>query len=312
VKWKRCAAAAHRDGVTLEYSGETITSPLCRLCNTPLKLNRTQPDVGTVVYIQPCACRAGANVVNLDRFLSIFPEEQAERFYEDLKSRKQKNWTTKGLDVGSRDFFIRKYGPDDGLKRFTNKVQKCTTTNQGYFERCGLTSEEAKLALRDRQSTRSLDKAFLKHGEAGVKKWIMTNATWRNKLARDSVVHNFLEPELIQSAQHKAQYWWLVTVLTDLSRRLENVETPLGFEVDHKFSRSAGFHLGISPKIICAAPNLRVIKQEVNQSKKDLCSVTQYNLNHDYELFIQGASGKLYDDISETLLRCVGYQWAGW
>lgn len=249
--------------------------------------------------------------MNLDRFLSIFPEEQAQEFYDGLKSRKQKNWTTKGLDVGSKDFFIRKYGYEEGVKRFNDKNQKCNTLNQGYFESVGLSPKEAKLALKNRQSTRSLDKAYLKCGVDGIKKWISVNAAWRKKLPSNNT-QNFLEPELISLAEQKAQYLWLVTVLTDLSKRLGNIEATEGFEVDHKFSKSAGFHLGISPKIICAEPNLRVISREVNLSKKDLCSVTRYNLNNVYESFIESSRGKLYDDISEALLHCVGYNWTGW
>lgn len=264
------------------------------------------------MYVQPCACKAGANIVNLDRFLSIFSEQQAQKFYDDLKLRKQKNWTTRGLDVGSRDFFVHKYGLEEGTKRFSEKNKKCNTLNQDYFERLGLSPKDAKLALKNRQSTRSLDKAYLKYGAEGVEKWICVNAAWRKKLPSNDITQNFLEPELISLAEQKAQYLWLVTVLTDLSRRLGNIETDDGFEVDHKFSKSAGFHLGISPKIICAEPNLRVIKREVNLSKKDLCSITRYNLNNAYESFIESRRGKLYDDISETLLSCVGYKWAGW
>lgn len=312
VKWKGCAKAAFDDGCQLLYSGITVSSPLCRLCGDSLKLNRTQPEPGLQIFIQPCSCKAGANIINLDRFRSIFPEDTAREFYEDLKSRKQRNWTTAGLDVGSKKFFENKYGSDEGAKRFKIKNEKCITTSIAYFENKGLSSEEAIKALRNRQSTRSLDKLFLKYGESGVDKWISTNAMWRKKISKKNVQENYLEPSLISVAEQKAQYMWLVTVLTDLSKRLSDLYAGDGFEIDHCFSRAAGFHLGISPKIICATPNLRVIERGVNLAKKDLCSITQYNLQATYDEFITTSNGKLYNNISETLLNRVGYQWTGW
>ena len=313
AKWKGNAALAFNEGYLLEYSGKRVKTSECRLCRAALKLNRSQPvDDDGIVFVQPCACKAGSNIINLDRFLSIFETEEAITFYDELKKRKQRNWTTAGLDVGSLKYFIDKYGPEEGERRFREKNQKCSTTTQEYFEKKGLSPQEAKRALRIRQGTRSLDAAFSRDGRLGVERWISTNAKWRQKLPSGQAPHNHLEPSLIYAAEQKAQYMWLVTVLTDLSKRLGQIIPPENMEVDHKFSRVAAFHLGVNPKILCAEPNLRIIHRDTNLAKKDLCSVTCYNLHELYKQYQESERGKLYDDISETLLDCVGYQWSGW
>lgn len=91
----------------------------------------------------------------------------------------------------SLNYNIKKYGKEAGTENF-NRVNKFkgekSNTNVEYYLAKGMTLEESKLALIDRQHTFSLDKCVKKHGILeGTSIWRDRQDKWQNTLNSKSI-----------------------------------------------------------------------------------------------------------------------------
>ncbi len=106
----------------------------------------------------------------LEGQISIHGYEEGTRRYNE-KCDKMSESSTK-------ESYILKYGE----KSYEENVVRRKTSNINYYLDQGLTLDEAKMMLSERQSTFSLDKCISKYGDSGEEIWRNRQIKWQNTL----------------------------------------------------------------------------------------------------------------------------------
>lgn len=123
--------------------------------------------------------------VTLEKFINKY-EYKAHKLYKEYVKAKCKGWRQPGInhDSKSLEFCIKKFGIEKGKEEHKRRCFDCgKPTRIQYFIDKGLTEEEAKIALKERQSTFSLEKCIEKYGEKeGTKRWKERQDKWQNTL----------------------------------------------------------------------------------------------------------------------------------
>ena len=121
----------------------------------------------------------------LEKYITKY-EYKAHKLYKEYVKSKCKGWHRPGLnhDSKSLEFCIKKFGIEKGKEVYKQKCFDCgKPTRIQYFIDKGLTEDEAKIALKERQSTFSLEKCIIKYGEIeGTKRWKERQIKWQNTL----------------------------------------------------------------------------------------------------------------------------------
>jgi hypothetical protein len=100
------------------------------------------------------------------------------RFITDEKTRKERS-------PFSKEFYVKRNLPDEQRAIFIKKVGDSIVhyTTLQYYTNKGYSEAEAKLLLKDRQTTFSLEKCIQKLGkEEGLKRWKERQEKWKEKV----------------------------------------------------------------------------------------------------------------------------------
>lgn len=159
----------------------------CRLCNKDLDVFKIDEDAKTV-YVSLCACNVKSSLaVNLERFKTIFSDEETSAAYSAYCANKMRKWTTENIPVSSLEFKIKKFGEEEGTKRYKDACKSMDSTSANYYEKQGFSSEEAIVKSKERQSTFSLKKCIEKHGEEeGRQLWAARQEKWLKKYKKSN------------------------------------------------------------------------------------------------------------------------------
>jgi G:T-mismatch repair DNA endonuclease (very short patch repair protein) len=162
----------------------------CKLCKKELSIKIFDFENKKIEFI-PCKCcipdDSHPSIIIKDILYSCFDEIEVDEIYDEYKKKKMRNWTTAGIDVASKEAFIKRYGEEIGVERF-RKSREFNTTKLDYWMReTNGNEEEAKILLKERQTTFSLDKCVKKYGEEGYKIWQKRQDKWQETLCSKSV-----------------------------------------------------------------------------------------------------------------------------
>ena len=121
----------------------------------------------------------------LEKYITKY-EYKAHKLYKEYVKSKCKGWHRPGInhDTKSLEFCIKKFGIEKGEEVYKQKCFDCgKPTRIQYFIDKGLTEDEARIALKERQSTFSLEKCIMRYGEIeGTKRWKERQIKWQNTL----------------------------------------------------------------------------------------------------------------------------------
>lgn len=120
-------------------------------------------------------------------------EEKYRKMFSDKwkgeNNRNSKKNTTeqqrKERSPFSKEFYVKRNLPDENRAKLIDDVSKnrSYTTQLSYYTDKGYSEEEAKILLKDRQTTFSLEKCIKKYGaEGGLKKWTLRQEKWKAKV----------------------------------------------------------------------------------------------------------------------------------
>ena len=125
------------------------------------------------------------NTVTLEKYITKY-EYKAHKLYKEYVKSKCEGWHQPGInhDSKSLEFCIKKFGDEKGKEVYKQRCFDCgKSTRIQYFIDKGLTKDEAKIALKERQTTFSLKKCIMKYGEIeGTKRWKERQIKWQNTL----------------------------------------------------------------------------------------------------------------------------------
>lgn len=173
-----------KNGFKFEHNLIGEISRHCRLCNSELPIFKIIEEEQRVL-LSLCSCSVKTPLaINRGRFLSILTEEKVDEVYDKYCKNKMRKWTTADIPVASLAFKIKKYGKEDGTRRFKESNFKSSAPLRvEYYQRNGETLEEAEKKLKNRQSTFSLEKCINKFGkEEGEKVWKRRQEKWQATL----------------------------------------------------------------------------------------------------------------------------------
>ena len=123
--------------------------------------------------------------VTLEKYIIKY-EYKAHKLYKEYVKSKCKGWNRPGInhDSTSLDFCIKKFGLEKGKEVYKQRCFDCgKSTRIQYFIDKGLTEDEARIALKERQTTFSLEKCIEKYGKIeGTKRWKERQIKWQNTL----------------------------------------------------------------------------------------------------------------------------------
>jgi hypothetical protein len=322
-------------GFNFYAHGIKLESPLCLHCGKELEIRSLKSiDLDSqIVHVKMHGCKTIGARIDLNRFKSVFSDEEAEKHYSEYISRKTRKWQPDNPDSSSLNYHINRYGEQEGNKIYEDKKLKTNTRCVDYYLRKGMTLIEAKDALANAQSTFSLDKLIEKHGEdEGYKIWkdrqnrwqhtlsdksledkLRINAAkglskekfiekhgldrWKSKL--DSMINSMKDRGwIIKNKAHHNDYYAIVNEITKISKKFLS-NRPKGFHLDHKYSIAMGFRTRILPQIIGCPVNLEWLDPIKNREKSYNCSISKEQLLTSYEKWIKTENGKRYlQDIS--------------
>lgn len=146
--------------------------------------------------------RVNGSKICLDKFKIYNPVSYEEKYksYCLNKTKKFKNrieyWQSEGLSyeqsvekvkeyqTRSVEDYILKYGEADGIKKYEEMKKSCGKLQQvDYWISKGMSEEDAKKLISDRQRTFSLDKCIEKYGkEEGLKRFKERQTKWQKTL----------------------------------------------------------------------------------------------------------------------------------
>lgn len=116
-------------------------------------------------------------------------KELAEGYYNELikqKTKKMINSESTNRICWTKKFLIEKHGEELGVLKYNNHLKflkSISSTSIEHYINKGLSLEEAKIALHERQSTFSLEKCIKKHGEIdGTLIWQARQDKWQKSL----------------------------------------------------------------------------------------------------------------------------------
>ena len=132
--------------------------------------------------------------IDLSYYECFFEDKEEALFhykkYNTLKTSAGRKAIAKIPNIRTLEYSIKRLGLEEGTKHH-NKVTANrkinASTNIDYWIKQGLTEEEAKLALKERQTTFSLEKCIKKHGiDKGTKIFQERQDNWQNTLKSKS------------------------------------------------------------------------------------------------------------------------------
>lgn len=120
-------------------------------------------------------------------------EEKYRKMFSDKwkgeNNRNSKKNTTeqqrKERSPFSKEFYVKRNLPDENRAKLIDDVSKNRSYNTqlSYYTDKGFSEDEAKILLKDRQTTFSLEKCIKKYGaEEGLKKWTLRQEKWKAKV----------------------------------------------------------------------------------------------------------------------------------
>lgn len=124
--------------------------------------------------------------ITLERYNVVY-DYYGQREYKKYVKKKCSEWcsTKYNHDTKSLKHFIEKYGNIEvAFEKYKESCHTCGTTLRiQYYIDKGMSEDQAKAALKDRQRTFSLNKCIKKYGKAeGVKVWRRRQIKWQNTL----------------------------------------------------------------------------------------------------------------------------------
>lgn len=155
----------------------------CRLCHGELPVFKIIEEEQRVL-LTLCACSVSTPLaVNRNRFLSIIPEEKVDEIYNAYCEGKMRKWTTSGIPIASLDFKVKKFGEEEGKKRYQTACKKMDSVSSNFFMSKGYSEEEANRLSKERQSTFTKEKCIAKYGEGeGLNIWSERQKKWQDTL----------------------------------------------------------------------------------------------------------------------------------
>lgn len=110
----------------------------------------------------------------LEKYITRY-EYKAHKLYKEYVKSKCKGWHRPEInhDSKSLELCIKKFGAEKGKEVYKQRCFDCgKPTRIQYFIDKGLTEDEAKITLKERQATFSLEKCIMKYGKIeGTKRW---------------------------------------------------------------------------------------------------------------------------------------------
>lgn len=248
----------------------------------------------------------------------LFSKKYLDDLSERVKGSNNPGFNHQGKFSVFSDKFIGKTSKEEAIEKVkqTKDENKSHTTRLDYYTSRGVSEEDAKIALKERQRTFSKDICIEKYGEEkGVEIWQERQEKWLasyfdksdDELVRIQILKNpsfifiqnyfkFSEEQTINllksiDKEEFAKYSNKISYLSNINfKKYKNDLDPeklrgntFGYTVDHKFSRLIGFIENIPEEVISCKGNLELMKYDENFSKHCKCSISKEELYKLYE-----------------------------
>lgn len=180
-----------------------------------------------------------------------------------------KKYKEKESYIGSKQYYLDKYGEEIGLKKYIKIYKNKGTTLKKYIKKYG--EIDGKIKFKEKKEfmayTKTLNYFLDKYGEKiGLEKWLL-----KNKRMSDS--SRSIDVDKIDEY---TKYCIDVDKETRLSLQYNNLNKielrGKDYHLDHKISKCYGFNNNIDAKIIANIHNLEIISASDNLSKQRHCS----------------------------------------
>lgn len=237
----------------------------------------------------------GSRLRSLEYFIELWGEEEGKKKHSDLVKQASSNFIT-------TDFYWEKKGlPKDqeainqhnakGLKKCNDMMRgssEYTIRSVKYWERKGHTPDQAREIVRKIQTSNGLEWYKEQYGEVGQELFERRIADWKT-----NIKETMIEQGMWRSDEDLSE---IEAYYRDVSRHTEqnyrkhfSLINPgnlprdgKSFELDHRYSKMAGFRDSIPAEVIGHWINLEMLPASENNSKWISCSINKKQLLEDY------------------------------
>lgn len=228
-------------------------------------------------------------------FVELWGEEEGKKRHSDLVKQASSNFITTDL------YWEKKGLPKDqeAINQHNAKgLTKCNDMMSGssdysirsakFWERKGHTPDQAREIVKKIQTTNGLEWYKGKYGEVGQELFEQRVTDWKIKIKETMVDQGLWRSDADLEAIQL--YYRDVSRYTEQSYRKHfSLINPgnlprdgKSFELDHKYSKMAGFRDGIPAEVIGHWTNLEMLPASENNSKWINCSISKEELIENY------------------------------
>jgi hypothetical protein len=165
---------------------------ICKLCGNKVQriygthLNLTHPGVTSIDYKnlfpnEPLVCQIVLDKLKLNSRINMLGEKNINHKSKTTeKERKERS-------PFSKEWYEKRDLTENDRKEFINEIDRDYNTTIEFYINKGFSEEEAKILLKNRQSTFSLEKCIAKLGvEEGTKRWQDRQNKWKSKVFNET------------------------------------------------------------------------------------------------------------------------------
>lgn len=228
-------------------------------------------------------------------FRELWGDEEGTKRHTALVEQASSNlittdlyWEKRGL---SKDDEAVKNHNSKGLSKIHEMIRGSsdyTVRSVKYWERKGHTPDQAREMVRKIQTTNGLEWYEKQYGEAGQELFEQRITEWKAKLKETMIEEGMWRSDADLEAIQI--YYRDVSRYTEQSyRKHYSLINPnnlprdgKSFELDHRYSKMAGFRDGVPAEVIGHWTNLEMLPASQNNSKWISCSISKEKLMESY------------------------------
>ena len=283
---------------------------LCKCVNISLHIRRCHPNFTIEDYKQEYP------------YAALWPIS----YKKEMSARKKSDVNNPFRRHGGRfsPFSIKSGKSDEEVRLCIEKASanRSYSSRSEYWIERGMSLEEAASAVRERQTTFSLERCVSRYGaEEGERIFLERQSRWLStlssrftreelyKLKIEGMIRAGTSKPLTDFFKDEKAYRKSVSSYTKKSISIFDLKPSRDLHVDHMYSVIEGFRNMIPPFIIGSICNLQLLSATANSSKKSNCSMTVGELYEKYRRFISESGSQIYREFCRRRLRNMDGEW---
>lgn len=283
---------------------------LCKCVNVSLHIRRCHPNFTVEQYKEEYPDAA------------LWPVSYKKEMSSRMKA--EVNNPFRGHEGKFSPFSLKSGKSEEEVRSCIEKaaVKRSYTSRPDYWLKRGMTLEEATTAVKERQTTFSMERCVSKYGkEEGERIFLERQNRWLKtlqsrftreelyKLKIDGMLRAGTSKPLTDFLKDEKAYRKSVASYTSKSISIFGLRPSRDLHVDHMYSVIEGFRNMIPPFIIGSICNLQLLSATENSSKKSNCSMTVGELYEKYRRFVSESGSEIYREFCGRRLRNMDGEW---